>query len=133
MKIILASYFEPENHGSGRKIGISPGKPKNLSYECELVYEALAPDDKTYWSYQNTKKTNPDKAAEEFTKEYNKKLSDLVEYVREEAKNQKIKNNDILKLEEEDTLLSWENKGNASYREILATYLEDLGYEVIKN
>ena len=133
MKIILASYFEPENHGSGRKIGVSPGKPKNLAYECELVYEALAPDDQTYWNYQNEKKSNPEKAAEKFTKEYNKKLSDLVEYVREEAKQQKIPNNDILGLKEEDTLLSWENKGNTSYREILATYLEDLGYEVVRN
>lgn len=133
MKIILASYFEPENHGTGRKIGISPGKPKNLSYECELVYEALAPDDEIYWNYQKNKKINANKAAEYLTKEYNKKLSDLVEHVRTEAKKQKVSNNDILKLEEEDTLLSWESKGHTSYREILASYLEDLGYEIIKN
>ncbi|MHA2067310.1 MAG: hypothetical protein ACXABY_23325, partial [Candidatus Thorarchaeota archaeon] len=59
MILVLASYWEPENHGPGRKIGISPSKPRNLEeecgYECDLLYEALSPDDSTYYDYHENK------------------------------------------------------------------------------
>ena len=54
MKIFLASFWEPEAHGPGRKIGISPSKPKNLAdecgYDCTLCHDWLSPED-VYWDY----------------------------------------------------------------------------------
>ena len=77
MKIILASYWEPENHGPGRKIGISPGKPRGLKYKCDFVLEALSPDDDCYYKYHEQKTKDYERAGQEFVQEYTDKLKGL--------------------------------------------------------
>jgi hypothetical protein len=133
MVLVLASYWEPENHGPGRKIGISPSKPRNLmeecGYDCEFVYEALAPDDSTYYNYHEDKHTEDD-AGEVFVSEYTDKLNRLVAQVKKTAEDQGKEPNDILGFEDGDTLLSWERGGHLTYRTHTAEALRELGYEV---
>ncbi len=132
MQIVLASYFEEDNHGLGRKIGVSPGKPSNLDYECEMVFEPFSPGD-LYWDYHKNKKDDYDAAGEVFVEGYRKKLDEFMNSLSEEAQNQGKDLIEILPFEEGDTLLSWEKKGNVSYRAMLADYLRDIGYEVEEN
>lgn len=140
MKIFLASYFQPENHGPGRKIGISPSKPKTeaYGYECPFKYDALSPED-IYWDYHKTKKTsNNDKeimkqAGETFNELYQKRLDDFFSAIKETSKKEDISVFTLIGLFEGDTLLSWENKGNLSFRTILAKSLRELGYEIQEN
>jgi hypothetical protein len=145
MKIILASFFEPENHGSGRKIGISPGKPLNLldeyGYDCEDTYPALSPE-KAYWDYhadkkQALKEKDKDKAeqllkqaGDKFVSSYQKILEDFVLAVKEQSEKSNHSIYDIVGLEDGDTLLTWERSGHTSYREHTAKCLRGLGYEV---
>jgi hypothetical protein len=133
MQIVLASYFEPDNHGVGRKIGISPGKPRNLQehgYECDLVYAALAPNDDDYWDYHKQKKQDQEEAAKTFVSAYRAKLRQLVEQVRKTAEDEGKTVEEVIGLEDGDTLLSWELGGHTTYREITAEYLRELGYDV---
>lgn len=128
MKLVLASYFQPENHGPGRKIGVSPGKPKESPTECDVVFQSFVPEG--YWDYHKAKKTDPKEAGVKFVTSYEDQLSKFVESVNEEAKKEGKSPLEILPFKDGDTLLSWENKGNMSYRGILARFLRDLGYEV---
>ena len=133
MKLVLASYWEPEKHGPGRKIGISPSKPRNLEeecgYECELVYEALSPEN-IYYEYHENKKEGREDAGEIFVAKYTAKLSQLVDQMQKEANDSGKDVNDILGFEDGDTLLSWERGGNLTYRTHTAKALRELGYEV---
>lgn len=150
MLIVLAGYFQPENHGPGRKIGISTGKPRNLyekGYECDLVMDSLAPNGDDYWAYQDAKKqakkveaTDNEEAArimrdaaDAFVSSYKNKLDSLKETVLEMATNENKTPQEVLPLQDGDTLLSWENAGHTSYRTILAEYLRELGYDVEEN
>lgn len=128
MKLVLASYFQPEYHGEGRKIGVSPGKPRDA--ECDVVFTSFVPSN--YWQYHETKKTDPD-AGKKFVEGYNAQLEAFVSEVKGEAEKQGKTVAELLPFKEGDTLLSWEKKGNLSYRPILAKYLLDLGYEVEEN
>jgi hypothetical protein len=134
MQIVLASYFEPDNHGAGRKIGISPGKPKNLpdehGYDCDLVYAALAPNDNDYWDYHKQKKQDPETASKTFVSSYRAKLRQLVEQLRKTAEEEGKTVEEVIGLQDGDTLLSWELGGHTTYREITAEYLRELGYDV---
>lgn len=132
MQIVLASYFEEDNHGEGRKIGVSPGKPNNLDYECEFVFEPFSPGD-LYWDYHKNKKEDYEHAGEVFVNAYREQLDSFVQEATEEAQKQGKDIIDILPFKDGDTLLSWEKKGNMSYRAMLADYLRDLGYEVEEN
>ena len=128
MKLVLASYFQPENHGDGRKIGVSPGKPRDI--ECESVFTSFVPAN--YWEYHETKKTDPE-AGRKFVEGYNSQLEEFVAEVKQEAEKQGVPVHQLLPFKDGDTLLSWEKKGNLSYRAILAKYLMELGYEVEEN
>jgi hypothetical protein len=141
MKIYLASYFEPENHGPGRKIGISPSKPKTLladkGYECDFAYHALSPGD-AYWDYHKARKAAGDDkekleaAGSDFRTSYKKTLDDFAHKVKEAS----VSGDSVFKiigLEDGDTLLSWENKGHMTYRNMTAECLRSLGYEVQEN
>lgn len=139
MKIFTASFFDPETHGPGRKIGISPSKPKNLldeqGYDCDFSYEGLSPE-QIYWDYYKAKKAAGDdeelllKAAEDFNENYKKRLQLFKEEVDKAAKESNQSVFDIIGLEEGDTLLSWERSGNVTFRTQTANFLRDLGYDV---
>jgi hypothetical protein len=133
MKLVLASYFEEENHGSGRKIGISPGKPKDLIHPCPYRYEKFSPDPDEYWEYHKNKKTDYEAAAVKFRDSYQAKLDAVIKEARERADAEGVDVIDIFPFEDGDTLLSWERKGNMTYRTMLADYLRDLGYDVEEN
>lgn len=134
MQLVLASYWEPENHGPGRKIGISPSKPKNLmdeqGYECELLYEALSPG-KAYFEYfDDVKEHGREEAGRIFNDKYTGKLNQLVAQIKRDAEEQGKTPNDLLGFEDGDTLLSWEKEGHLTYRTHTAKALRELGYDV---
>lgn len=125
MKLATASYFEPQNHGEGRKIGITSGKPK--SAECDFRFEPLDPGD-LYWDYKNKKIDSPT-----FIQLYKKKLSSFVDEVRETAASEGKTVFEVLPFKDGDTLLSWENNGHTTFREFVAESLRELGYDVIES
>lgn len=135
MKIYLASFFETENHGPGRKIGICPSKPKELEYECNLVHEYLSPGD-LYWDYHKAKKQAGDdedllkQAGLDFVSGYKSRLENLKSEIDNTSSETGDSIEDILGFEDGDTLLSWEKEGNTSHRISVAKFLRELGYEV---
>jgi hypothetical protein len=138
MKIYTASYWEPEVHGAGRKIGISPSKPNNLleeaGYDCELCHDWLSPGD-TNWDYHKAKREARDeedikKAGETFVSDYKKRLEQFKESTIAEAKVTGKTVFEVIGLEEGDTLLSWERGGHLTFRVHTAQCLRELGYEV---
>ena len=128
VQIVLASFFQPENHGPGRKISIAPGKPRDA--QCDSLFEMISPGD-LYFEYMKNKK-DPD-AGKIFVEGYEKILADFKEDVLNEAKENNISIFEVLPFEDGDTLLSWEHKGHMSFRRMAATCLKDLGYDVIEN
>jgi hypothetical protein len=130
MKLVLASYFQPENHGPGRKIGISPSKPKEI--ECELKFDPLSPE-QLYWDYHKYKKDDPDMAGKAFNKAFREKLDGFFETVQKDSAAQNKSVFELLPFQEGDTLLSFEHKGHLTYRSIVAEYLRKVGYEVEEN
>jgi hypothetical protein len=135
MKIYLASFWEPENHGPGRKIGVSPSKPKNLKeecgYDCELCFPEITPDDE-YWNYHKEKKAADGNdellktAGDKFVTSYRDRLDNYLNSISNSKKNVF----DSFGLEDGDTLLSWEREGNTTYRTHLASFLREIGYEI---
>lgn len=130
INLVLASFFEPQFHGKGRKIGVAPRKPTNV--ECDMVFDQFSPTAEDYFTYHKNKHDGP-QAGEIFVESYKKQLSDICLEIAETAREQDKDPTDILPFSEGDTLLSWEKKGSTSYRAILAEYLRDLGYDVIEN
>ena len=131
MKLVTASYFQEENWGPGKKIGISPGKPKDIP--CDLKFDPLNPGD-LYWSYMKAKKGDDPKAAgEAFVQGYSEQLKTFVEEVKKEAAAKNITPQEVLPLADGDTLLSWEAKGHMSFRGLAAEALRELGYDVEEN
>lgn len=139
MNIYTASFWEPEVHGPGRKIGISPSKPNNLQeeagYDCNLCHDWLSPEE-VYWDYHKEKRAAGDneellkKAAYNFTESYNKRLNDFKEALFSESKKTGLSIQDLIGFEDGDTLLSWERGGNTTFRVKTAEFLRELGYEV---
>lgn len=119
MKIYLASYLQPTNHGPGRKIAIADSKPDDLKVSAFVPF---IPDGSTIVKYNVMKQTDPKAAGEYFVNSYNDKLTEFFS---------KIESTDQLPFQDGDTLLSWERAEYTSYRPILAKYLEKAGYEVI--
>lgn len=150
MDITLASYFEPENHGKGRKIGITHDKPKNLEneidYKCDLTYEGLAPDREDMinyyvernkilreaggWDFNEDQQERFQEVGEAFQAAYCQKLQEFVDFVNQKSKETGESIQDIVGLEDGDTLLSMEKGGNKTFRTITAEYLRKLGYRV---
>lgn len=139
MKIYTASYWEPEVHGPGRKIGISPSKPKNLQeecgYDCTLYHDWLSPED-VYWDYHKAKKlAGKDeellkKAGDNFVAGYQERLSEFKANIETEARLTGKSVFEVIGLEDGDTLLSWERGGHTTFRTHAAECLRELGYEV---
>jgi hypothetical protein len=139
--IYTASYWEPEVHGPGRKIGISPSKPKNLKeeagYDCPLCHEYLSPED-VYWNYHKAKKIADGdevlmkQAGDNFVIEYKNRLQEFKKVLESESKQTGKSIQDLIGFEDGDTLLSWERGGHTSFREHTASFLRELGYEVIE-
>ena len=139
MKIYTASYWEPEFHGFGRKIGISPSKPKNLreevGYDCNLFHEFLSPEE-IYWNYHKEKKEAGNdeellkQAGERFTISYNERLEFFKKCLFEEAESSGKSIYELIGLKDGDTLLSWERSDNTTFRTFAAKCLRDLGYDV---
>jgi hypothetical protein len=119
MKIYLASYLQPQNHGPGRKIAIASSKPDNLKVSAFVPF---IPEESSIVKYNVMKQTDPKAAAEYFQEYYEDRLSSFF---------QMIVSLDQLPFEDGDTLLSWERAEYTSYRPTLAKYLEKAGYEVI--
>lgn len=132
MKLVLASYFEPQYHGEGRKIGISPGKPSNLAFECNILFDYFSPGD-LYWNYQKTKNIDYEEAGKVFVSGYREQLDTFFAELKESAKEENKTIQELLPFSEGDTLLSWEKKSSTSYRAILAEYLREAGYDVEEN
>ena len=127
MKIYLASFFEPDNHGPGRKIGITPSKPKNLEYDCEFDFKPFSPG-QLYWDYHKKKTEDFDGAAQEFREKYEDQFKTFFDEVKADGKAP-----EVLPFQDGDTFLSWEKRGNTSYRAVLAQYLMEAGFEVEEN
>lgn len=119
MKIYLASYLQPQNHGPGRKIAIASSKPDDLKVSAFVPF---IPDESAIVKYNVIKKTDQKAAAEYFQSYYENKLNEFFE---------KIESLKQLPFQDGDTLLSWERAEYTSYRPTLAKFLEKAGYEVI--
>lgn len=132
IRIVLASYFEPDYHGPGRKIGISPQKP-NSAVDCDFVFHDLSPGKDEYFQYHKEKKIDIKSASDNFNNHINFKLNNFLEEVKKAAENEGISVFEVLPFQDGDTLLSWERKGNLTYRDKVALVLRELGYEVIEN
>jgi hypothetical protein len=153
MKITLASYFQPENHGPGRKIGITPDKPPNLDnevdYNCTDTYQSLAPDKDAMihyyvernklkkaaggWDFDDSQREHMKQIGENFSAAYREKLQKFVDHVLELSKESGQTPAEIVGLQDGDTLLSLEKGGNQSFRSITAEYLRKLGFYVVEN
>lgn len=144
MLIVLASYFEPENHGAGRKIGISPGKPKQEqideacekkgvdSYTCDAQFPKFSPGE-LYWDYHKMRKAGDENAGSVFREKYQAQLDEVVADLKGKATDAGKEPTELLPFQDGDTLLAWERKGNLSYRTMLAESLRELGYDVEEN
>lgn len=124
MKLVMASYFEPETYGEGRKIGITTGKPRDT--KCDFRFDALDPG-QLYFDYKKDIITG-----QEFVEKYREQCEGFVEEVRKTASAEGKDVFDILPFEEEDNLLSWEHSGHLTFRTIAAEYLRELGYDVVE-
>lgn len=139
MKLYTASFWEPEVHGPGRKICISPSAPKNLKEECgyepDFVHEYLSPED-VYWDYHKAKKAADgdadllQKAGEDFVANYVARLDEFKVALEKQAAETGQSVQDLIGFEDGDTLLSWERGGHTTFRTHTAEFLRGLGYEV---
>jgi len=128
MKIYLASYFELQHHGNGRKISISPSKPKDVN--VDFKFTEFSPSKEIMDKYYKERHDDREKAGLEFVKEYENQLNLIDQDLNNISKATDKKILEILPFQDGDTLLSWERKGNISYRNILAEYLIKFGYDV---
>ena len=118
--IYLASFLEPENHGSGRKISIANRKPDSI--EVAGAFEHFIPSNEISDTYRKKQLDSQVEASDYFQSAFKSQLDDFFKNVN---------NNDDLPFEDGDTLLSWERQGNTSYRTMVAKYLKDIGYDVV--
>jgi hypothetical protein len=154
MKIYLASYFQPQYHGTGRRIGITPDLPpsleKEVDYDCKKCYPAISPDKSAMiayyqdrnaikeaagggWDFNDEQKEAYKLAGERFSSAYREKLEAFVTELKKQAEETKQSVFELSGLNDNDTLLSLEKKGNKSFREITAEYLRRLGFDVVEN
>lgn len=130
MVIYLSSFFDESTHGPGRKIGVCPSKPKNLDYECELVFAEFSPE-QLYWDYLKERREDPEGALLKFTTAYTNKLESFFKNLGEIITEKGCTVQEILPFKDGDTLLSWEKNSDMSFRGILGEFLSYNGYNVI--
>ena len=129
MKIVLASFMEPDNFGSGRIIGIASDRPKKI--ECDMAYPLLTPDASLIKEYEKLRdEGKQSEASTLFVTSFEKQHSDFKKNVLETARKNNKFITDILPFVDGDTLCSWEREQYTSYRPLVATCLEELGYDV---
>lgn len=126
MKLFLASFFESDNHGPGRKISIATGVPKDKKVDC--VFELLIPEGMN--EYYKTRFSDSN-AGQKFEESYTKQLSKLYNDLTVDSKTENLSFEELLPFKDGDTLLSWEKSGNMSYRKMVNDFLVKLGYEVV--
>lgn len=126
IKIYLSSYKEIENHGKGKKISITTSKPEGSGFE----FKPLIPIPALIKKYEKEKFLDQKMAVLNFNKSYKNQLDKLKNDIYDTCKESNKHIFEVLPLENEDTLLSWERSGFSSYRHHVAEFLSDLGYEV---
>lgn len=129
MKLYLASFFEPDNYGPGRKISVATGVPKDIKVNSS--FDPLVPEGMR--EYYRERNNDMKAAGEKFEISYNAQLDKLYKNLVEDAKNENKEIKELLPFQDGDTLLSWEKSGNTSYRLLLNDFLKKLGYEVALN
>ena len=125
MKLYLASFFQPENHGPGRLIAISSDLPHDI--KGQAIFKPFAPNEDVLKTYRKEQLDDQVKASNKFVSSYKDQLNSFVEELKKTAGDDP---QSTLPFKDGDTLASWEREGFTSYRKILAGYLQELGYEV---
>jgi len=129
VKIYMASYLQPENHGPGRKIAISSTKPAD--FKVVGAWSFGIPDEELLTEYRAKQLEDQAAARELFVNGYKRQLDNVFDSIRIDADKEGKKPRDMLPFENGDTLLCWEREGFTNYRSILASYLESLGVDII--
>jgi hypothetical protein len=124
MKLYLASFFEPDNHGPGRKISIATNVPEDI--DVDATFDMFVPLGMGEYYRDRYKVKN---AGEKFVGSYKKQLDDMYSELSVDAAKEGKSMMEVLPFKDGDTLLSWEHAGNLSYRGILNDYLKKVGYE----
>lgn len=129
MKIYLASYTQPHNHGPGRKIAISSTKPDEV--RVSGAFDHVIPPPETLEEYKRRQLSDQQDASNFFVETYTNQLKNFFKKVETSAQDEGTSVVEQLPLQSGDTLLSWEREGFTSYRPILAKFLEEVGYDVV--
>lgn len=129
MKIYLASYSQPENHGPGRKIAIANTKPDDI--EVVGAWSFAIPDVDLMSEYRSAQLQDQTVARKIFVEGYKRQLDNVFDSIRIDAERDGKTPVEMLPFKDGDTLLSWEREGFTTYRGILANYLEDIGVNII--
>lgn len=124
----LASYWEKQNHGPGKLIGITWNKPEDV--KSDGLFAQFTPKKEFLDAYKKEKLDNPEKAGSDFISKYSQQLDEFVVELEKMSQEQGIAVDALLPFEDGDTLASWERQGYSNYRTILASYLVKLGYKV---
>jgi hypothetical protein len=128
MKLYLASFFQPENHGPGKIISVSVERPKNI--EAAGVFLQFAPTSECLNIYRRAQLENKEDASTNFINSYKKQLDDFMKDLYSAAEQSGFSITDVLPFNDGDTLASWERGEFTNYRVILVEYLRKIGYEV---
>ena len=129
MKIYLACYFEPKNHGPGNLYAIANTKPDNLKIAGAFKY--FIPSEKLMNDYKNKQLENQISASVFFKESYKEHLDNFVKKVMISAKEENKSPQELLPFSDGDTLVCWEREGYTSYRGIVSECLISLGYDVV--
>lgn len=104
-------------------------------YDCDLCFRDLSPED-VYWDYYKAKKAAGDDddllktAGDKFVFDYQERLRNYGQSIADAAKETGKSIQELIGLEDGDTLLSWERGGHTTFRTHTAAFLRDLGYDV---
>jgi hypothetical protein len=128
MKLYLASFFQPENHGPGKVISISVERPKGI--EAAGVFVPFAPTSECLNTYRREQLENQQDASNNFVSSYKSQLDNFMNELDAASAKTGSLATEVLPFEEGDTLASWERGEFTNYRRILAEYLHKIGYEV---
>jgi len=129
MKVYLASYLQPENHGPGRKIAIASTKPDNI--DVSGAWSFAIPDEELLQDYRRKQLDDQTAAAALFNDGYKRQLDNVFGSIKIDAERDSKEPVELLPFENGDTLLSWEREGFTNYRGILAGYLKSIGVDVV--
>lgn len=133
MKIYLASFLEPDNFGKGRLFSIASNNKFPSYLKLTGKFSKLAPSIEIMNNYIYKKYENKDEAASSFRNEFSNQLDSYLNEINDYCLNNNCNINDVLSLCDNDTLLSWERKGNPNYRDLVAEFLKKINYEVVLN